>query len=222
MREESLKKGLAKEELSKEELIDQLILLEWKAFDKVENEGGRADCQNNFLTFQVMRRSQYLTWNEELLTSFIQDFLEANERGWNLITEKYGRMMESTAPEEFEKIQGQFPVISPEKKAIIEAIVEIQVKWDEEFAKAYPHLSSQGRSIHTREDNLYNTSSETYLRGELSTYSDRTLGLYGAFVADYARRGENLIQDTVRNTVVLYGYASLEAAEKALEKQEGK
>lgn len=211
-----------KEELSKEELIDQLILLEWKAFDKVENEGGRADCQNNFLTFQVMRRSQYLTWNEELLSSFIQDFLEANERGWNLITEKYGRMMESTAPEEFERIKERFPAISPEKKAIIEAIVEIEVKWDEEFAKAYPRLSSQGRSIHTGEDNLYNTSSETYLRGELSTYSDRTLGLYGAFVADYARRGENLIRDTVKNTVLLYGYSSLEAAEKALEEQEGK
>lgn len=214
-----MKKESLKEELSKEELVDQLILLEWKAFDKVENEGGRADCQNNFLTFQVMRRSQYLTWNEELLSSFIQDFLEANERGWNLITEKYGRMMESTAPEEFEKIKEQFPVISSEKKAIIEAIVEIEVKWDEEFARAYPRLSSQGRSIHTGEDNLYNTSSETYLRGELSTYSDRTLGLYGAFVADYARRGENLILDTVKNTVLLYGYPSLDAAEKALETQ---
>lgn len=211
MKDEAVKEGL-----SKEELIDQLILLEWKAFDKVENVGGRADCQDNFLTFQVMRRSQYLTWNEELLASFIQDFLEANERGWNLITEKYGRMMESTAPEEFERIQGQLPEISPEKKAIIEAIVEIQVKWDEEFAKAYPRLSSQGRSIHTGEDNLYNTSSETYLRGELSTYSDRTLGLYGAFIADYAKRGENLIKDTVKNTALLYGYSSLEAAEEAL------
>lgn len=212
MKDEAVKEGL-----SKDELIDQLILLEWKAFDKVENVGGRADCQDNFLTFQVMRRSQYLTWNEELLSSFIQDFLEANERGWNLITEKYGRMMESTAPEEYERIKGQFPEISPEKKAIIEAIVEIQVKWDEEFAKAYPRLSGQGRSIHTGEDNLYNTSSETYLRGELSTYSDRTLGLYGAFVADYAKRGENLIKDTVKNTALLYGYSSLEAAEEALE-----
>ena len=112
MKEESLK-----EELSKEELIDQLILLEWKAFDKVENEGGRADCQNNFLTFQVMRRSQYLTWTEELLSSFIQDFLEANERGWNLITEKYGRMMESTAPEEFESVrQTLLPMLENENQ----------------------------------------------------------------------------------------------------------
>lgn len=206
--------------MSKEELVDQLVLLEWKAFDKVENEGGRADCQNNFLTFQVMRKSQYLTWTEELLESFIQDFLEANERGWNLITEKYGRMMESTAPEQYEKIKNHFPEISPEKKAIIEAIVEIEVAWDEEFAKEYPLLSSQGRSIHTSEDNFYNTSSETYLRGELSTYSDRTLALYGAFVANYAREGKNLIKDTVKNTVLLYGYASLEQAEKAL--KEGK
>lgn len=205
--------------VSKEELVDQIILLEWKAFDKVENLGGRADCQNNFLTFQIMRRSQYLTWTEELLESFIQDFTEANERGWNLITEKYGRMMESTAPDEYEKIKGSFPVISSEKKAIIEAIVEIEVKWEEEFAKAYPYMAGQGRSIHTSDDNLYNTSSETYLRGEISTYSDRTLGLYGAFVADYAKRGENLIKDTVENTALLYGYESLEAAEEALKKQ---
>lgn len=206
--------------LSKDELIDKLILLEWKAFDKVENEGGRADCQNNFLTFQVMRRSQYLTWTKELLSSFIQDFLEAGERGWNLITEKYGRMMESTAPEKYQEIKAHFPELSPEKKAIIEAIVAIEVGWDEAFAKEYPLLSGQGRSIHTNEDNFYNTSSETYLRGELSTYSDRTLDLYGRFVADYANRGENLIKDTIQNTVLLYGYGSLKEAEEALKKEE--
>ena len=34
---------------------------EFEAFDKVQNEGGRASCQNNWPTFKVMRMSQYMT-----------------------------------------------------------------------------------------------------------------------------------------------------------------
>lgn len=203
----------------KDELIDKLVLLEWNAFDKVKNEGGRADCQNNFLTFQIMRKSQYLTWTKELLISFIEDFLEAEKQGRNLISEKYGRMMESTAPEQYEEIKEYLQKLSEEKKEIIEAIVAIEVAWNEAFAEEYPMLSAQGRSIHTSEDSHVNTSAETYLRGELATYSDRTLALYGAFVAEYARKGKNLIRDTITHTVQLYGYSDLEAAETEMKRQ---
>ncbi|MBQ8904687.1 MAG: DUF4125 family protein, partial [Oscillospiraceae bacterium] len=44
----------------------------------------------------------------------------------------------------------------------------------EEFAKEFPKIAGTARSIHTEEDNEYNTSYETYLRGELGTYSEHT------------------------------------------------
>ena len=200
----------------KSALVDKLIDLEWKAFDKVINEGGRAGCQDDHETFYIMRKSQYMLWNREMLESFIADLTAASNSGWNLITEKYARMEESTAPEEFAKIKDELPPISDDKKQIIEAIVAIQVKMMEEFAAKYPKASCETRSIHTSEDTPVNTSYETYLRGELSTYSDNTLMLYGRFVAEYAAAGKNIAGDTIENSAILYGYASLDDMESKL------
>lgn len=201
---------------SKEELIDRIVSLEWKAFDKVENQGGRASCQDDWDTFSIMRKSQYMLWNEEMLESFAADFEEANAKGWNLITEKYGRMEETAAPEEYAKIKDSLPAISDEKKQIIEAIVSIQVGMMEEFAKEYPKAAGEARSIHTSEDTPFNTSYETYLRGEISTYSDETLALYGRFVAKCANDGINIAKETITNSALMYGYASLDDMESKL------
>ena len=57
--------------------IDKIVRLEWKQFDRVKNEGGRADCQDDWNTFSLMRESQYLTWSMELLDSYYQDLTEA-------------------------------------------------------------------------------------------------------------------------------------------------
>ena len=203
---------------TKQKLVEKLVTLEWQNFDKVENEGGRADCQDDWGTFSIMRTSQYLTWTEEMLLSYIQDFEDAMAKGWNLITEKYGRMMESTAPERFEEIKNRFPHLAEEKIAIIEEIVKIQVAWMEEFASSYPYMAGNSRVIHTNEDTRYSTSFETYLRGEMRTYSDRTLDLYGRFIVSYLQAGRNLTKDIMTNTALLYGYESLEKAEELLAK----
>ena len=200
----------------KDDLIDKIIDLEWNAFDKVENAGGRASCQDDHETFYIMRKSQYMLWDEQMLASFINDFEQANARGWNLITEKYGRMEESTAPEEYAKIRDSLPEISDEKKQIIEAIVAVQVGMMEEFAGEYPKAAGEARSIHTSEDGPFNTSYETYLRGEISTYSDETLALYGRFVAAMAQSGRNIAKETIGNSALLYGYSSLDDMESKL------
>ena len=210
--------GERKEErrMTKDALIDKIVNLEWKAFDKVQNQGGRASCQDDLQTFSIMRKSQYMLWTEEMLESFIADFEAADAKGWNLITEKYGRMEETTAPGEYEKIRDSLPEISDEKKQIIEAIVAIQVGMMEEFAKEYPKAAGEARSIHTAEDTPVNTSYETYLRGEISTYSDETLALYGRFVAAAASEGRNIAEETITNSALMYGYASLDDMEKKL------
>ena len=205
--------------MNKEELVNAIVELEWNAFDQVENQGGRANCQNDFNTFSVMRKSQYLAWPENLLESYYVDFVEANERNWNLITEKYGRMMEYTVPEEYAAIKDQFPSCSEKKRAIVNQIAEIQVEWMEEFANEYPHMAGNARSIRSSTDTPYNTSYETYLKGELLTYSDRTLGLYGNWIVELNKNGDNLAKIIMTNTALLYGYTSMDAAEQALEKE---
>ena len=209
-----LKAGIAPH--SNEELAEIIAKLEFEAFDKVRNVGGRADCQNDWPTFSIMRKSQYLTWNRTMLMQYYYDFKREYERGHNLIEEKYGRMMESTAPAEYKRIREHFPELSEEKKAIIEAVVAIQVGWMEEFAGQYPHLAENARSVRTTEDHLYNTSYETYLRGEISTYSDKMLELYGRFVVECAKGGRNLAYESMTNSAHLYGYSDLAAAERFL------
>lgn len=197
------------------ELVDMIAETEFEAFDKVRNAGGRASCQNDWYTFSIMRKSQYMTWNRKMLIQYLYEFKREYAKGRNLITEKYGRMMESTAPAEYAELADSFPVISPEKKQIIEAIVQIQVGFMEEFAKDYPHLAGNARLIHTYEDEPFDTSYETYLRGEISTYSDKMLELYGRFVAAVCKDGKNLAALTMENSVHLYGYQTLADAEAA-------
>ena len=137
----------AKEEMNP--IIEQIVEMEWEMFQNVRNTGGRAACQDDFETFDVMRKSQFLIWDLPLLESYWQDLQEGKAQGRNLVMEKYAYMMESTAPKEYEAIATGLPKISEEKQAMVEQIVAIQVGWREEFAEKYPHLSGQARLIHT-------------------------------------------------------------------------
>lgn len=196
--------------MTKEELLEYLVKTEFEAFDKAKNAEGRAACQDDWETFSIMRKSQYLTWTREMLISLICDFENANAIGWNMIAEKYARMMISTAPEEYEKIKEQLPPVSERNQALVEQIVAIQVKWMEEFAKEHPNVTMRGRKIHTSEDTFYATSAETYLRGELLTYSDETIALYAQFVVALLQEGKNLTEMTMFNTIQMYGYKKFE------------
>lgn len=199
--------------MSRKELIDEIIRTEFEAFDKVKNKGGRAECQDDFNTFNIMRKSQYMLWTNEMLIQYLYEFTFSFKHGRNMIEEKYGRMMESTAPKEYDEIKDSFPFISEEKEQIIDVIVTIQTNMMSDFAKRYPKLAENARSVSSDDDNLYNTSSQTYLKGEISTYSDKMLELYGRFVADMQNKGKNIAEETIRNTVKLYGYSNLEEAE---------
>lgn len=195
-------------------VIEQIVNMEWEMFQNVRNTGGRASCQDDFETFEIMRKSQFLVWDTSLLESYWQDLQEGKLQGRNLVMEKYAYMMESTAPEEYKEIAEGLPEISEEKQAMIEQITAIQVGWREEFAEKYPHLSGQARIIHTSEDTLNDISFETYLRGELKTYSMETLVRYGRNVVAFVREGKNMTEEIMRHTTAFYGYKTLKDAEE--------
>lgn len=198
------------------DLVEEVIRREWDQFQRTENEGGRASCQGNWPMFHQMRASQFMTWPEDLLRSYLDDLDEANRVGRNLVTEKYARMMASTAPDEYrERIEPFIPRLSDERIARQERVIDVQVAWARDFRGRYPKLGAAMRVLTTAEDTPEDTSFETYLRGELGTYSDRTMALYEAMVEDLQAAGRNLTEQTVANTVRLGGFADLTEAEAA-------
>lgn len=203
-------------ELSKkEELVFEITQMEWDMFQHVQNTGGRASCQDNPNTFFKMRMSQWLVYSEEVLESYKADCTAAMESGNNLLWQKYARMMETTFPEEYEEVKKYLPEISPESREKTEEIVKINLEWDAYMAEHYPNIRKRGRVLTTAEDNeLAGSSMESYLRGELMTYSEKTLELiYQETKAAY-EKGDNLLKDIIANETRFFGYETLEDAEK--------
>lgn len=198
---------------AREQLIFDIAQTEWELFQEVRNTGGRASCQDDPDTFFKMRMSQWMVYSDEVLGSYYEDCREAIREGRNPVFEKYAWMMESTYPEEFEEIKGQLPDVS-DKVDIVEKIVKINLQWDAEMMRDYPNLRSNGRVLTTADDSVEDGSSmESYLRGELLTYSMRTLELIYRENVEAYEKGESLLKQTIANETLFYGYASLEEAE---------
>ena len=203
-------------EKSIQELAEEITQREWKMFHNTQNIGGQASCQNDWKTFEIMRKSQWETCNRAVLNSYLADLIRAETAGYNLLTEKYARMMEYTMPEEYEKIKDRLPKISGIKQEITENILKEYLPWRKEVNEKYPKLSNAGRPLGKNDDTEETTSVETYYRGELLTYSKETLELYYSYILDCVRAGRNLVYDNLENMVKMYGCSSLEDAEKKL------
>ena len=198
-----------------EKFVRDIVEKEWAMFEAVNSGSGqKASCQEDPQTFYIMRSSQAEAWTEELRESYYQDLLSAEAEGRNLMTEKYARMMESTDPLYYETIRDLLPALNKEMLENIEKIIQICLKWKEESSRQYPRLAARGRPIHTQDDSPWATSFETYLRGELQTFSPRTVRLYLDMVLRMDAAGESLEQKCLLNTARRYGYRSLEEADR--------
>ena len=196
--------------MEKEKLIEEILKKEWAYFSKLNNIGGRADCQDNREDFIIMRKSQWETFNEETLLSYLDDLNSKN----NPLFQKYGQMMKYNSPQEYEKVKDILENPSKNKITLIEKIMSIYMEWEKEFFKKYPIFSSMGRPLYSTEDDNIETSIETYLRGELLSYSEKTLQLYYDYVKNCKIENKNLAEKNLENIVKHKGYKSLEEAEK--------
>lgn len=193
---------------------ERLIKEEFANFTAVHNQGGRASCQDDPETFFIMRRSQFVCWSEELVDSWYNDLTDARMNRRNLLSEKYAWMMKQTAPAEFEKISRFLPKLSQETEQLIETVVKIEVEWMEQYSAQYPYMADGNRDIHSYEDSEYSTSFETYLRGELHTYSANTLALYADMVKQLYSQGESMSLMIMDAMVKKYGYKDIDDAER--------
>lgn len=197
-------------------LTRQIAAIEWELFDQVQNIGGRADCQDDRTTFFIMRTSQLSAWNQQMRESWLQDLLSAQAQGRNPVSEKYGYMMQRTDPPRYLLIQDALPPRPQEKMEVVDHICAIHVAWFRAVSSSFPLLSGRGRAIDKSGDSPCSTSFETYLWGELSTYSHNTLMLYLEYVEQLKQEGKNLNEIILRNTAAAYGFPSLEEAEAFL------
>ncbi len=201
---------------TKKDLVGKVVDLEWDMFQNVENIDGKASCQEDSRTFKIMRSSQFESWPKAVLESYLDDLKEANKRKINLISEKYGRMMRSTSPSHYAKIEHLLQPLDSDNQELIEQVVRIVLEWEEELVKKYPYILRKGRPLYSSLDSPFVTSVETYLRGELSTYSKKTLELYYEHLLNEKSRNMNASEITLEFMVRKYGYRSLEEANEAI------
>ena len=198
----------------KQNIIRQIIAREWEFFQLVHNTGGRASCQDNYEEFNIMRSSQWEIFSLPVLRSYLDDLILAGHRDRNPVMEKYAYMMKYSAPEEYEGIKEFLPAISEQKGEIAEKIIKIYLEWEIETMEKYPRITNKGRKLYSESDTPEYTSIETYLRGELLSYSEKTLQLYYDYVKNCKIENKNLAEKNLENIVKHKGYKSLEEAEK--------
>jgi hypothetical protein len=201
---------------NKEELINKIVETEWKMFQTVPNIGGKASCQEDYRTFKINRYGQDTSWSQDVLESYLDDLNEAEKSQRNLLTEKYARMMKSTSPEEYKIIENLLPAVKAEAVSLIEEILKIILTWEEEIKTRYPEIAKRGRPIHSSSDTLRVTSIETYLRGELPTYSLKTLQLLFKNIKQQKSENINGSEIALEYMMKQYGFPSLQQANEKL------
>lgn len=198
----------------KEKLIQDILDIEWVMFSSVP-DGDKAACKKNPTEFTVMRKSQFETWPENILQSYYNDLNEAVAANRNLMTEKYARMMGLTRYLDHGGVIRELPAIEPEALELVQKINALFMEWNKALFQLYPRLVTSGRPLYACDDTPYQTSIETYLKGELITYSLQTLRLFYAFTLLQKEEGVNLPEQILLNTVKAYGYGSLAEAESS-------
>ncbi len=163
----------------REEVIAAIIDAEWNMY-------GSRIYPDDWNTFFIMRKSRYMAWPDELLTSYLQDC-----RSGDSVTVTRGE----------------------KRIAIEEDLVQLQLDWLQKFIDHYPKIAGYVRFIYT---NDAQETIETALRRDVAAYGDRTFILFGKFITDIAQAGGNLTYDIMNNMTRLYGYGGVEDAERQL------
>lgn len=186
-------------------LTDRIMALELAMFQTVPTSQPYS-CQEDPQSFTIHRRAQFAAWSVPTLESYYYDLRAAADAGRNLLAIKYARMDNLVPCSNF----------SPR----IDSIVNLAMAGQQQFMAAYPRLMQGGRSLSTSSDGNGLTSFETYLRCELETYSETTLGLLLADVRMLQQSGSSLSEAVYRCLAQQWGFDSLEALEACLQKKD--
>ncbi len=181
---------------AKADIIDRILDIElgmilnlpssWKNFYKEHPE-----------RFKFSRSAQFIPWSLETLESYLQDLENALHEGVNLISVRMDH------------------VHNPKNtNAIVNVIVAHQCLWQREVIRKYPTMMNGKRMAVTSGGSPFLASFEAYLKGELESYSDRTLRLLHRDILDKHAQGINMAEETYRHLIQELGFDSLTEAEE--------
>jgi len=190
----------------KRKLTNEIVEIEYKMFKSLKNIGGEASCQRNYPYFKLMREAQYLTFNINLLESYLEDLHEALNNNYNLLEIKYGFMEETLDPNHFKEISSRLPQLTKFQKEVIASISDVVLEMKNLFDKT-PHAKM--RDNDSSYDTYNNASYETYLKGELASYSEKTLYLYARMLQELSQNNQNIVSLTAFYTYFLRCYESV-------------
>ena len=185
-------------------ITEQILELELAMFLSVPTTH-RYRCQEDPESFKLHRKAQFAAWSVPALESYLIDLQQAKAADRNLLAIKYARM-DNLLPCEN---------VSP----LIDAIVELALAGQKQFIANFPFLMRGGRPLSKQEDAPGLTSFETYLRGELETYSEKTLQLLHDDMTALQQSGSSLSEATYLYLAEQWGFESLEALEKTLKEK---
>lgn len=187
----------------KKELIEAILDIELEMFLAVKAKEP-VSCQEDPKSFRIHRGAQFSVWSEKTMRHYLYDLKRARKEGGNLMTLKYARM------------EGLIP--RKNMNPLIEEIAVLHYKWQKEMFEKYPHMMAGARDLSSKDDSTYRTSFETYLKGELETYSDDTLAsLYDDMLVK-EEKGINMSEEVYQILVGKYGYNSVDLADEKIEK----
>lgn len=190
----------------KRKLTNEIVEIEYKMFKSLKNIGGEASCQRNYHYFKLMREAQYLTFNINLLESYLEDLHQALNNNYNLLEIKYGFMEETLDPNHFKEISSRLPKLTKFQKEVIASISDVVLEMKNFFDKT-PHAKM--RDNDSSYDTYNNASYETYLKGELASYSEKTLYLYARMLQELSQNNQNIVSLTAFYTYFLRCYESV-------------
>ena len=179
--------------MNKEILITDVVSNEWEMFTNTNNIGRRSSCQDQKGNFIASRAAYWNMFDEQVLSSYLNDLSNAKSNKINLAAQKYGYMMESTDPDYFKTIKHLLVPVSDKKLKLVDSIMLIYMKWEESLISS--SLDNKNRVLYKQYDSKYNTSVETYMRGELTSYSEETLSIILAQFLKNVSDGENPVKN---------------------------
>jgi hypothetical protein len=162
-----------------------------------------------------MRRGQFEAWSAEAAESYLDDLNKALATSRNLVMEKYIHMMKNISPSQYEKLLKFLTFPNKDGMKLVDAIAKKMIAQTRGLFEKYPCISGSCRPLYSNEDWQDVTSIETYQRGELQTYSNRTLKAYKRHLLTLEAAGLSLAKLILEGSVKHYGYRSLDDAEAA-------
>jgi hypothetical protein len=201
--------------LVRTDTVDRIISCEWNMFQAVNVGGPRAECQDDYITFDGMRRGQFMVWSQEAASSYLEDLYSAEASGRNLVREKYIHMMRTTDPSRYKQLLVQIMPPSETVKGLAFRLTGKLLSQTQDLFDNYPYVTGSGRPLYSTRDFEGVISIETYQLGEFLTYSERTLNKLLQHVLTMEGKGLSFARAVLENSVAFYGYKTLEDAEAA-------